>query len=297
MSDASTRLSFLKSLALAGSVCAAVAGPANAAYSKFFDASSATPSPDPTTAAGGTWLIGGVSPTTVAKAAGSDGTTNYWQVNDNNTNSTTGATSNNSVAYSITDSGTGSEPALGTAFTDPSGWTYEVKAKILDSRVASAGAGTAATFFDIRSDPDGVAPTTGKIYTFALFQNDPTYGNSIYFAPNGSSVLPANNGVLIKTMDLSDAFHTYDMVYTPNADPTVAGVSLYIDGVFAYKVADSVAGASGVGRVQTGSGASGAVQNIEYKSFFFQTGAFTPEPSVLGLAGVGVVGLMRRRRA
>lgn len=282
--------------AAAAVLVATLATSADAADVKSYDANATTPAPDPTSAEGGSWLLSGVTPANVGKAPGSDAGGNYWQITDTNTNPSTGAAQNNSVNYQVTASGTGSDPNLAGAFTDPGGWTFSSTIKVLDSRTANAAAGTAATWIDIRTDPDA-GTTSGRIFSLGFFNNDPNLAEGVYYVPNGSSTTSAN---LIRAMDLDGAFHTFDMVFTRDAaDSANNAMSVYIDGETtpAFTILESAANTSGVGRVQWGSAASGAAQTVQYQNVTFSSPI--PEPassSLLALAGAGLLGRRRARR-
>lgn len=281
--------------AVAAAVLLASAGTARAAYFKSYDANAATPAPDPTSPAGGGWGLTGLTPANVTKAPGSDATGNYWQVTDTNTNPSTGAAQNNSAGYIVQLSGAGADANLSGAFTDPNGWQFSVTLKLLDGRVAGAAAGTDPLFFDIRTDPDGVAPSVGRIFTLGLFQNDPAVANGVWWTPNGANL---TGGSLIHGMDLNDGFHTIDMILDKDPDNAANNTfKVLIDGTERFSILESAANISGVSRVQTAQSASGATHDVQYRSFTFQT---IPEPgagALLGAAAIaGLAGGRRRRR-
>lgn len=278
----------LLALAIAGVTAGAMASSASAAYTKIYNANSMATAPDPTTADGGSWTLGGTSPATVAKGPGSEGGSNYWEVNDNNTNSSTGATSSNSVSYAAT--GAAADGGIGSALRDSAGWNVQFTLKVLNSAnpTLTPPAYNVPTVIDVRNGR--------KIYDLA-FVNDGT-NEGVYHVAGGTT-FNADSTTLVKALDL-DVYHTFNMIYVPNVgDPTQDVVNVYIDGDYtapAFTFNDSNSNASGTYRVLWGSALTAATQDVRWQNFSFTSPA--PEPATIGLAGVaGTMALLRRRRA
>lgn len=232
-----------------------------AQYIKSFIADSDVVAPDPTTAAGGSWTIGGTSSATVPKMAGSEGGHNYWEVNDTNTSSATGNPSNNSVIYNVTST---IDPSVQTALTSPSGWEMTIRLKISASAnpTLTPPAYNVPTFIDIRNGR--------KIYDLA-FVNDGS--NEGVYHPSGGTTFNADDTTLVAALDL-DVYHTFNMVMVPNvSDHTQDVVNVYIDGSStpAATFNDAGSGGSTLYRVQWGSGLAAATQTVFWQDVTFQT--------------------------
>ena len=218
--------------------------------------------------------VGNADPTLESPAWAKSGTLNGSAVNDGGTPAwKTQDTNTLYVSYNYV--------MPESTFNDPTGWTYSIRTRMVSS-LHSTGVVIGMGFW---------INEINDYFLFTLVGGDTSAENGLWLWTGGI------NYTLLKNMDTTSAYHTYQVIYNPGQTDRVG---VYVDGVKVAEVLDSQVPAAYAGNKYvawgiTGTTALGEDGNWNYAAF--ETGQhLVPLPPTALLLGSGLLGLAGWRR-